>query len=119
MFPFVSFLTTGLARWLVLAVVLGVLLFGLRMHWKQQGRDELAIENMQAAVKIVYKQGAVTERVVIKYMKLAGATKVVTETIEKEVVKYAEAHPTALCLDADWRRLHDSAALNKVPAGAP
>lgn len=65
-------------------------------------------------VRIVTKQGQVTEKIVIQYVKVAGATKVVKETVEKEVIKYAESNP-GYCLDARWRLLHDAAASNTLP----
>ena len=70
-----------------------------------------------AAVKSVTKQGAITERVVTKYVDrvklLAGAT----TTIETEVIKYVDSKPLALAcmLDAGWIRLHDAAAAGGVP----
>ena len=70
-----------------------------------------------AAVKSVTKQGAITERVVTKYVDrvkmLAGAT----TTIETEVVKYVDSKPLALAcmLDAGWVRLHDDAAAGGIP----
>lgn len=73
-----------------------------------------------ATVKVIMRQGAATERVVTQYVKIKGATQVVTETIEKEVVKYAESKPLALAclLDNRWLRLHDAAALGTVPPPA-
>lgn len=71
------------------------------------------------AVRIITKRGAVTTQVITKYIEVAGKTKVVTETVEKEVVKYADANPGS-CLDYGWGRLHDVAALNRVPGpGSP
>lgn len=105
-------------RWAVLAAVLALATVMLRTHWVNVGREQVLRENVQVAQKIVIKQGAATERVVVKYVKVAGATKVVTETIEKEVTKYAETNP-GLCLDAAWRRLHDGSALNTLPKGTP
>ena len=66
------------------------------------------------AVKVIVKQGAVTERVVTKFIKVQGRTRVITNTIEKEVVKYA-AQNTTSCLDTDWGRLHDAAATRAFP----
>ena len=65
------------------------------------------------AVKVIVKQGAVTERVVTKYVKVQGRTRVITNTIEREVVRYA-AQNTTSCLDTDWGRLHDAAAIGAV-----
>lgn len=51
---------------------------------------------------------------VTRYIKVKGDTEVVTQTITKEVVRYAEANP-GYCLDAGWRLLHDNAARNAIP----
>ena len=67
------------------------------------------------AIKVITRQGEATERVVTRYVKVQGETKVITETITKEVVRYAEANPGS-CLDARWGLLHDAAAANTVPS---
>lgn len=81
---------------------------GVKQLWDYQAKQ--ATE----AVRIVKVQGAVTERVVTKYVKVAGATQTVTNTVKEEVVRYVERNPGS-CLDAQWGRLHDAAALNRVP----
>lgn len=70
-------------------------------------------EQATEAVRINTARNIVTEKIVKQYIKVAGETKIVTETVEKEVVRYAEANP-GYCLDLEWRRLHDRAALNTV-----
>ena len=112
--PLISFFTGGLGRWIVLAVIVGSALAFAREHFINIGRQQVLAENQKAAIKIVTKQGTVTERIVNHYIKVKGDTQIVTQTVEKEVVKYADAN-SGYCLDADWRRLHDSAALNTVP----
>lgn len=74
-------------------------------------------EQAKQAVKIIVKQGEVTERVMVKYVKVQARTRVVTETVEKEVVRYVEKN-TGNCLDPEWGRLHDAAASNTVPEPA-
>lgn len=81
-------------------------------------RGELKLFDYQAkeaaaTLVVVTKQGKVTEKVITKYVKVQGETRIVTETIEKEVVRYAEANP-GYCLDAAWGRLHDRAAANTL-----
>lgn len=66
------------------------------------------------AVKIVTRQGTVTERVVTRWRERAGETKTVTATIEKEVVRYVPASAD-FSLPLGWRLLHDAAALGAVP----
>lgn len=112
-----AFFTSGWMRWALLAIVITAAAAFVREHYINIGRQEILTENLKAAVKIVAKQGAVTERVVTQYVKVAGKTQIVTETVEKEVVKYAEANP-GMCLDLEWRRLHDSAASNAVSSPA-
>lgn len=70
------------------------------------------------ATRINTARGKVTEKVVVKYVKVKGATQTVTEYVDREVIKYAN---TTHCLDAGWGRLHDAAAVNAVPGtpGAP
>jgi len=105
---------------LVIASVLGLAWF----NGYQVGAGKLETyraEQFTAATKINAKRAAVTEKVVTRYVEVAGATRVHSEYIEREVAQYAETNPAGLCLDADWRRLHDSAAINAVsgPAGSP
>ena len=74
-------------------------------------------EQFQQATRINLKRAEVTERVVTKYItKVVPKTEIVTRTVEKEVIRYAEANPDGICLDPEWQRLHDSAALNLIPA---
>lgn len=75
---------------------------------------EYQAKQATAAVAVVVKRGAVTERIVTQYIKVAAKTQVVTNTIEKEVLKYVETNPGS-CLDRQWGRLHDAAALDTVP----
>jgi hypothetical protein len=71
---------------------------------------EQAIE----AVRIAKGRETVTTEVVTKYVAVRGKTELVTRTVEKEVVRYAETNP-GFCLDPTWRVLHDAAAANHVP----
>lgn len=72
------------------------------------------------AVRIVTRQGEVTERVVTKYIKVKGETQVRTQVVEKEVIRYVEAGLDRYPLSRAAVVLHDAAALNAVPdpAGA-
>lgn len=106
-----------LAKWGVIALL--VLSFG-GFSWvkgNQHGTAKLdAYVAKQAieTVRVAQARNVVTEKVVTKYVKVKGDTQVVTKTINNEVVKYVDQNP-GLCLDAEWRRLHDSAAKNVVP----
>ena len=72
------------------------------------------------AVKIVTRQGEVTERVLVEYRERVKIREGATTTIEKEVTKYVESRPLALScmLDRDWVRLHDAAAAGALPEAA-
>lgn len=108
----------GLTSYAAIAVGLILVLFMLRMHWIQVGREEILQANVQAAVKIVREQGKATERVVVKYIKLKGETQVKTEVIEKEVIRYENAKLDQCPLSNGFVSLHDSAALDILPDAA-
>ena len=106
-----------LAKWAVIGVLLSA--FGAWSWFKGNEHGTQKLIDYQAAqaieaVRINTARSAATAKVVTEYVQVAGKTEVVTQTITKEVVKYADAN-TGYCLDADWRRLHDDAALNAVP----
>ena len=75
-------------------------------------------EEAKEAVRIAKAREVVTTQVVTKYVQQAAKTQVVTQTVEKEVVRYADANPGS-CLDVGWRRLHDAAATNSLPDPTP
>ncbi len=80
-------------------------------------KAEQATKEVAFVTKVLLLRGEVTERVVTRYVKVAAKTQVVTNTIEKEVVRYVETNP-GYCLDRQWGRLHDAAALDTVPEPA-
>lgn len=112
------FPTIGWATYAVIGVAVVAGLFMLRMHWIQVGREEIMNANIRAAVKIVRLQGEVTERVVVKYVKVAGETKTKTEIREKEVIRYENAKLDQCPLSVGFVSLHDSAALDILPDAA-
>jgi hypothetical protein len=119
----VTLLATIAGQWrrIALYAVLAAMLLGAAwLHGYSHG--ELLLANYRAsqavaAVRMIVKQGEATERVVTRYVKVKGDTEIVTRTVEKEVVRYAQANPGP-CLDAAWRVLHDAAASNAVPGTA-
>lgn len=82
--------------------------------------DRYIVAQQAEAIRITARRAEVTERVVTNYIKVKGDTEVITRTIEKEVVRYADSNP-GYALDGAWRVLHDAAAANVVPdpAGIP
>jgi hypothetical protein len=110
-------LIPGPYRWLVLAALaLALVAFGWvkgNQHGTQKLTDYQAAQVL-ATEKVIVKQGKITERVVTEYVEVKTKAQVVTQTIQTQVTKYAEAAPR-LTLDANWVRLHDSAALGALP----
>lgn len=104
-----------LAIYALLAVILLGGAAGWGYHKGVQRLWDYQAEQARETVKVVVKQGQATERVVTRYVRVQGETRVVTETIEKEIPTYVVQNP-GLCLDPGWRRLHDSAAANAIPA---
>lgn len=106
-----------LAKWGVIALLaIGVWLHGWvkgNAHGTEKLTDHIGKQALEA-VRIAKAREKVTTEVVTKYVRVRGATEVVTKTVEKEVIRYAEANP-GYCLDAAWRGLHDDAAANRVP----
>ena len=88
-------------------------------HGTQKLLDYQA-KQAEASIKVIVKQGAATERVVVKYRDRIKMVEGVTTTIEKEVTKYVDSKPLALAcyLDNRWVRLHNAAAINAVPPPA-
>jgi len=80
---------------------------GMENLYEYQGKQA------QQAIKVVVKQGEATERVIVNYVKVKGETRTVTQTVEKEVIKYVATNP-GHCLDSEWGLLHDAAAANTV-----
>ena len=109
-----------LGNWQRIALYAVVILFalstaaGIGYHRGVKQLWDYQVEQAKEAVKVVVKQGAVTERIVTKYVKVQGRTRVITNTVEREVVKYADTN-TGSCLDAAWGRLHDAAATRAFP----
>lgn len=69
-------------------------------------------------VKIVTRQGAVTERVVVRWKTREPEIRTVTTTTEKEVVRYVPAAADPM-LPLGWRLLHDAAAAGALPQAPP
>lgn len=115
-----AFILGNWQRFALYGVVAVVLLGAAWFHGYTRGELKLAeykADQAKAAVVIVTKQGAITERVVTKYIKVKEASQNVAEGIKREIIKYVETHPGS-CLDRQWGRLHDSAALGTVPTPA-
>ena len=114
--PYALFAKWGVIAALALSMCTFVWIKG-NQHGTQKLIDYQAAQALEA-VKIVTKQGAVTERVVKQYQDRVVVRAGATQTIEKEVVKYVDSKPLALAcmLDSQWVRLHDAAASSIPPS---
>ena len=108
-----------LAKWAVIGLLVGA--FGLTCwikgneHGTQKLTDHIAKEATEAA-RIAVVRGKATERVITKYLTVTvPKTQVVTNTIEKEVIRYEAAKLDACPMSNAAVSLHDNAALNTVP----
>jgi hypothetical protein len=104
-----------LTRILVYSALASLVLVLAELDGYRRGEKKLydyQAKQATAAVAIVVKRGAVTERVVTRYVKILEDRKDAADQIKKEVETYAN---TSACLDDDWRRLHDAAALGSIP----
>lgn len=109
-----------LVKLLVAALIVGAAFSAGYVRGLRSGMErfnDYVAEQAQAAVQIVRRQGAATERVVTRYMKVKGDTEIVTRIVQQDIVKYVEAHSGG-CIDPDWVRLHNAAAVNTVPERA-
>ena len=110
-------------KWAVIAFLVAA--FGTVAWIKGDSHGTQKLIDYQAAqatvaVRLVTRQGAVTERVITKYLDRVKVIEGTTTTIEKEVTKYVDSKPLALAcmLDNRWLRLHDAAAAGAVPPPA-
>lgn len=111
----------GWQRYLVYGALALAVMGAAWIHGYSRGERKLyeyQAAQAREAVRIITARAQVTERVVTRYIKVAGDTQVVTNTVEKEVVRYALLN-TGSCLDFGWGRLHDAAARNQLPDPGP
>jgi hypothetical protein len=96
------------------AFCLGLIAYG--EHRKQIEWDAaIAVQAVQAAENVI-KAEENTASVVTRYIRVKGETQVITETVEKEVVKYVDSPHPACLLDREFERVWDDA--NRLSAAA-
>lgn len=115
------FLLTAAAK-LAGLVLLAALLFGYGYYKgvsSVQARWDAAVSKQAMETsKTVIKQAQATAKVVTKYIYLKGEREIITETVEKEVVKYVDAPHPACVVPVEFERLWDSAAGHGLPPDA-
>lgn len=98
-----------------LGLAVGGMCFGYGYHRGIRNLWEYQAEQARAAIPVIVKQGAVTERVVTKYRDRIVKVKGETQFITKEIVRYVPASADPV-LPAGWLLLHDAAATSTIPA---
>jgi hypothetical protein len=112
------FAALDLTRWLVWGVVIASAVSVVWMHGYSRGERKLfeyQAEQARAAVPVIVRQGAVTERVVVKYRTRLVEVQAATVTITREIPRHV---PPAVdpMLPVGWLLLHDAAARAVPPA---
>jgi hypothetical protein len=110
----------GWQRWAVYGAV-AVMALGVAAGWGYhrgiRNLWEYQAEQARAAIPVIVKQGAVTERVVTRYRDRVLKVKGETQFITKEIVRYVPASADPV-LPRGWVLLHDAAATRTVPAAS-
>ena len=105
-------------RWLILAAIVSTVAIVSYVKGDAHGTQKLIDYQGRQAVesnRIMQARTVVNTQVVDHYVKVKGDTETVTKEVAHDVIQYVDKN-TGLCLDADWRRVHDAAALNTLPA---
>ena len=101
-----------------LGLAVGGMCFGYGYHRGIRNLWEYQAEQARAAIPVIVKQGAVTEKVVTKYRDRIVRVKGDTVTLTKEVTVYVPASADPV-LPAGWLLLHDAAATTSSVPPAP
>lgn len=104
-------------RFALYGVVVLAVCSAVWLHGYSRGERKLwdyQTEQAKAAVAVVVKQGAASDRIVVKWRTRVEKVKGETEVIEKEVVRYVPARADPV-LPLGWVFLHNAAALGTVP----
>lgn len=122
--PFLPLLMGPLGKILAVLALVAVI-FGSG-YWKgrsavQQAWDASIAQQAVAAAASVIGQAENTAAVIVKYVKLKGDTKIVTQTIEKEVIHYVNSRGDTCQLSPEFESTFDrlSGVLDRPPDGVP
>lgn len=115
--PLLALLGSNWARFIAYGVVIVSALTVAELHGYYRGKTllyEYQAEQARAAVKVVVKQGAVTEKIVTKYRDRVRVVYEPARVIEKEIVRYVPPSADPV-LPRGWGMLHDAAAAGTLP----
>jgi hypothetical protein len=113
----IALLLGNYGRFIAYGVVIVAALTVAEMHGYYRGKTllyEYQAEQAKAAVRVVVKQGAVTEKIVTQYRDRVRWVREVPQIIEKEIVRYVPPSADPV-LPLGWVLLHDSAAVGQIP----
>ena len=113
-----AFFAGPLGKWAIIGILVAAAALAGFVKGNAYGTaklDSFIGKQATEALRIAVVRDKATARIITKYIKVAGATRVVTNTIEKEVIRYEAANLDACPLSAGARSLHDGAANNTVP----
>lgn len=116
-----NFVLGNWQRFAVYALVASLAAGMLELDGYRRGVQKLydyQIEQAKAAIPIVVKQGAITEKIVTRYRDRLVEVRGATEFVEKEIVRYVPPSADPVLGDG-WVRLHDAAATGAVPEATP
>lgn len=107
----------GWQRYLVYGALALAVMLAAWIHGYSRGERKLyeyQAEQAKAAVPVIVKQGATTERIVTRWRERDAKVVTVTQTIEKEIVRYVPPAADPV-LPVGWGLLHDAAAVGAIP----
>lgn len=113
-FPIPDWLARVALYGFLAAIALGAtFLFGYAKG--EQKFHDLVAKQAVERVAIVVRQGKVTEKIITRYVKVVTEAEPVIHTIKETVTRYVQANPTSVCIDPEWRMLHDASATRTIP----
>lgn len=104
--PWGALIKAGVIGALIVALCLGLIAYG--EHRKQQEWDVAIAKQAIKSAEQVIAEAENTAKIEVRYIKIKGATEIVHQIVEKEVIRYVE-HPVESCvLTLEFERTFDT-----------
>lgn len=117
-----AFFAGPFGKWAIIGLLVAAVAAFSWFKGNEHGTEKLntyVAKQAAESTRIAGVRSVITERVVMKYLTVTvPKTQLVTNTIEKEIVRYEAAKLDTCNLSVAGVVLHDSAALNAVPDAA-
>lgn len=116
-----NFVLGNWQRFAVYALIASLAAGMLEIDGYRRGMQKLydyQVDQAKAAIPVIIRQGAVTEKIVTEYRDRIVKVRGATEFIEKEITRYVPPSADPVLGDG-WVRLHDAAASGAVPQASP